>query len=196
MEKDSYHHGDLHNKILKHAIIKIEEVGIDKLSIREIARDLGISKNAPYRHFKSKGELLAAIANFGFLKITKMMSSVADEKNTCRENIYNMGFKYIEFSRQYPSIYQIMFKMTHTNEKYNPEYEKNGKESFMVLFNQISTGIENGEFKGQDPIESALSVWAYIHGCSSFYIDKINLPFEIQSDGESIFKDDILFEGL
>ena len=57
-----YHHGDLHQEILCAACELIEENNIASLSLREIAKKVGVSHTAPYRHFKDKESLLAGIA--------------------------------------------------------------------------------------------------------------------------------------
>lgn len=196
MGKETYHHGNLKNKLLELAIIKIEELGIEKLSIRDLARDIGISKNAPYRHFKSKDILLEAIADFGFRKLAKMMSDAIDENESCKENIKNIGFKYLNFSREHPNIYKVMFFNNWTSPSCNPIYDQNGKNAFMVLMDQVKTGIEKGELKSKDPVKASMTVWAYIHGCASFYIDKINLPFDIKLEEESFIQTEVLFNGL
>lgn len=196
MNKESYHHGNLKSKLLELAIIKIEEFGAENLSIRDLARDIGISKNAPYRHFKNKDMLLEAIADFGFCKLTEMMNSAIAEGGSCKENIKNIGFKYLDFSREHPNIYKVMFFNNWKAPSYNPIYDQNGKDAFMVLMDQIKSGIERGELKSKDPIKASMTVWAYIHGCASFYIDKINLPFDIKLEEESFIQTEVLFNGL
>ncbi len=195
MEKDSYHHKDIKNRLLSLAIDKLEDIGIDKLSIRQLARELGISKNAPYRHFKSKAELLAAVANFGFLKLTDMMSDLENDDNDFKDNLEHMGNGYIEFGRLFPSIYKIMFIMT-SKEVFFKRYNDNATKAFMVLLDHITLGINSGVLNNKDPYQTALSVWAYIHGCATFHIDKIGIPFNLNKGSGDIFNIDILMERL
>ena len=65
-ENDRYHHGNLKLALLDAAIAQIKEVGIEKLSLRGIARTVGVSQTAPYRHFKDKNQLLADVAAQAF----------------------------------------------------------------------------------------------------------------------------------
>ncbi|GAA4886521.1 TetR/AcrR family transcriptional regulator [Ferrimonas pelagia] len=60
-----YHHGNLHQALIARAIELISEGGVESVSLRSIARDLGVSHAAPTRHFRSKGDLLLAIAAEG-----------------------------------------------------------------------------------------------------------------------------------
>lgn len=61
-KQQQYHHGDLKAAILKRSAEIISTEGIEALSLRAVARDLGVSHGAPNRHFKSKSELLSALA--------------------------------------------------------------------------------------------------------------------------------------
>ena len=61
-----YHHGDLHEQILCAACELLEENNISSLSLRAVAKKVGVSHTAPYRHFKDKESLLAGIAALGY----------------------------------------------------------------------------------------------------------------------------------
>ena len=61
----NYHHGNLRAELLEAAINQLRNAEIEELSLRALARDLGVSQTAPYRHFADKGELLAAMAARG-----------------------------------------------------------------------------------------------------------------------------------
>ena len=62
MTEKPYHHGDLRRALIDQAAVVIEQEGIEALTLRGLARDLGVSHGAPNRHFRNKGELLAALA--------------------------------------------------------------------------------------------------------------------------------------
>jgi len=62
----NYHHGNLRAELLEAAINQLRNAEVEELSLRALARDLGVSQTAPYRHFSDKGELLAAMAARGY----------------------------------------------------------------------------------------------------------------------------------
>src|SRR5271163_3285812 len=64
-----YHHGNLRESLVAAAIQLIAEVGPAGFNLREVARRAGVSHNAPYRHFRDKGELLAEVAAEGFREL-------------------------------------------------------------------------------------------------------------------------------
>lgn len=67
--KENYHHGDLRQAIVEEALAWIDKENIVSLSLRGIARRIGVSHNAPYRHFPDKESLLVAIAETGFTQL-------------------------------------------------------------------------------------------------------------------------------
>ena len=66
MEARAYHHGNLRSALLDRAEHTVRERGVHALSLRELARDVGVSHGAPRRHFPDRGALLDALAESGF----------------------------------------------------------------------------------------------------------------------------------
>ena len=91
-----YHHGNLQQDILTRAAEIIDTQGLEALTLRGIARDLGVSHAAPNRHFKNKAALLAALATDGWLKIRSATLAAADATNSTdasvRLNAMGQGF--------------------------------------------------------------------------------------------------------
>ena len=65
----SYHHGDLRSAAVAEGLRLLQEREADSLSLREIARNVGVSATALYRHFPDRASLLAALANAGYAKL-------------------------------------------------------------------------------------------------------------------------------
>lgn len=87
VQKKSYHHGNLAEAVLLRAAEVIDEHGIEVLSLRSIARDLGVSHSAPNRHFKSKASLLSALALDGWLKVRDATLAAAEETGSANPHI-------------------------------------------------------------------------------------------------------------
>ncbi len=62
----NYHHGNLRQELMNRAEQHLLESGSNELSLRALAREIGVSQTAPYRHFRDKNALLAALATEGF----------------------------------------------------------------------------------------------------------------------------------
>ncbi len=105
--KDHYHHGDLRAAVLKRAAEVIEAEGIEAMSLRRIARDLGVSHGAPNRHFKTKADLLAALATDAWLK---MQAATIEAAETCgspdpRIQLHAMGCAYMRWALNNRSLF-------------------------------------------------------------------------------------------
>ena len=74
----SYHHGNLKQALLEASLDLIRKAGAGAFTLREVARRAGVSHNAPYRHFRDKEELLAALAAEGFDRLTAAMTKAAE----------------------------------------------------------------------------------------------------------------------
>jgi AcrR family transcriptional regulator len=95
-----YHHGDLKAAILKRAAEVIEAQGIEALTLRGIARDLSVSHGAPNRHFKTKSDLLAALATDGWEQITRATLRAAEhvQPQTPRHRLNAMGRGFLSWA--------------------------------------------------------------------------------------------------
>ena len=82
MTTKSYHHGDLRRALIEQAALVIDSQGIEALSLRGLARDLGVSHGAPNRHFRNKGELLAALATEAYLQVNRATQEAAEASDS------------------------------------------------------------------------------------------------------------------
>ncbi|MGA7531377.1 MAG: TetR/AcrR family transcriptional regulator [Pseudolabrys sp.] len=104
-----YHHGDLRRAIVKAALEILRETQILEFSLRELARQAGVSHNAPYKHFADKRELLAAVSAAGFEMLTKRMTREIAGLGNAREQLFAMLRAYIDHGVENPALYSLMF---------------------------------------------------------------------------------------
>ncbi|MCB1684347.1 MAG: helix-turn-helix transcriptional regulator, partial [Pseudomonadales bacterium] len=105
---DSYHHGDLAVTLMDLALARISAEGTERLSLRGLAREAGVSPAAPYRHFPSKRCLLAALATRGFRELLSRVQAHERLSEDLEERLLNLGRAYIGFALDRPTTYQIM----------------------------------------------------------------------------------------
>src|SRR5690554_7435538 len=84
---NTYHHGNLREELLHKAISIIREKGVEKLSLRALARDVGVSQTAPYRHFTDKNELLAELATLALEELANEFLASITLGKSAPENI-------------------------------------------------------------------------------------------------------------
>lgn len=102
----TYHHGNLKQALLDRAAEVIAEQGIEALSLRGLARDVGVSHAAPARHFRDKKALLSALANEGYLRFSAYVTDAAEKAGADPVARYNaMGRSVIRFALTYPAYF-------------------------------------------------------------------------------------------
>ena len=105
----TYHHGNLRKVLLDRAAAVIAEQGIEALSLRALARDIGVSHAAPARHFRDKADLLRALATEGNHRLLDYVLAAADAAGTDPLVRYNaLGQAYVRFSLEFPASYRTI----------------------------------------------------------------------------------------
>jgi AcrR family transcriptional regulator len=172
MDKSSrYHHGNLRQTLIDIACAHIREKGVDGLSLRAIAKEAGVSANAPYRHFSDKRALLVAIAIEGFEELKARMEIVEAQSSDILEEFKMKGLAYVLFAGDHPEKYKLMFGPAITDRMNDEALMNAAGNSYERLLISISRGIEKGIFKNQPVQQLADPVWAMMHGISSLLID-------------------------
>ena len=121
-DKNSYHHGDLRQALLDRAAEVIDEVGVEALSLRGLARDLGVSHGAPNRHFKNKAELLTRLATYAYEEINHATLSAAESAGEDTWVALNaMGRGYLKWALMHPALFRVVM---------NPNVSRYINESF------------------------------------------------------------------
>ena len=181
-KKDTYHHGDLRQQIIDEALTWVERENIVSLSLRGIARRLGVSHNAPYRHFPDKESLLVAIAETGFRQLCRALQQALEcNSEDPQKRLEAIGVAYIRYAVANSAYYRVMFSDRQLICGQYPELEQISQAAFTVLLDAIEAGQKSQVFIPQDPLQLARICWSMTHGVSMLAIDK---QFSLSDDGE------------
>ena len=131
--------------------------------------------NAPYRHFRDKDELLAAVAVQGFERLNAAMKRSAASGKTPRERFRLCGRGYLSFALRWPQHFLVMFDLPSARDKY-PEYAAAGEEAFATLMKFVVECQEAGALAGGDPVPLAFMAWSMVHGIAKLELSS-HLPF-------------------
>lgn len=139
----------------------LEQHGEADLGLRDLARAVGVSSAAPYRHFDSRAALLEALAVTGFQRFTARMESVAASQPD--DPMAAMGKTYVVFALQNPNLFRLMF---------SPQLRKDGRPglrmaadaAFDTLRHVVGGDAEGGRIR-------ALAAWAKVHGLAVLLLD-------------------------
>ncbi|MBE9140188.1 TetR/AcrR family transcriptional regulator [Nodosilinea sp. LEGE 07088] len=172
-KKTTYHHGDLRQALVDGAIAMIAEQDIGRLSLREVARRVGVSHAAPYRHFQDREELLAAVGEEGFIGLTQAMETgQAQAAADPLERLRATGVAYVQFAVTHPSHYRVMFGSFGAEHCPHPQRAQVGWQAFQVLLTSIEAGQQAGVLRTGDAMQLAWVAWSTVHGLAMLLIDK------------------------
>ena len=108
-ERSTYHHRDARNALLRAAADLLEASGAAGLSLRQVAEQAGLSRQAPYNHFAGKETLLAELVRDGFERLGREMA-VAEQANAAPVVKLQMaGDSYTAFAQGAPVLFRLMF---------------------------------------------------------------------------------------
>src|SRR5918992_2244206 len=108
-----YHHGDLRTALLDRAEQTVREKGVDALSLRELARDIGVSHAAPSRHFKDKQTLLDALALAGFERLNGELERAYAKEGEVSERMRAVAHAYADFAIGNAALLELMYTRKH-----------------------------------------------------------------------------------
>ncbi|MCX2976595.1 TetR/AcrR family transcriptional regulator [Candidatus Marimicrobium litorale] len=169
----NYHHGNLRAELLEAAINQLRNAEVEELSLRALARDLGVSQTAPYRHFSDKGELLAAMAARGY---RDLLTALQRSSETCNglpgEQLIAFAHAYVNYAAANPQLFKLIFgPATQPAEKY-PELRAASRDTLRLVQDILQQGIDAGAFQqGENAAYLANAGWSGIHGLATLLID-------------------------
>jgi len=158
-----YHHGDLRRQLIAVGEEVLAERGLAALSLREVARRLGVSHNAPFKHFSSREALLAAMAEQGFEDLAERQARAAAEG--ADQVMLGRGLVYVMFALERPALFRLMF---------GGEVDRT---RFPALAERAETSLRQvtrhmGEAFGEEAVgDVTLSAWAFVHGLANLLLD-------------------------
>lgn len=146
---DTYHHGDLRNALIERSIEIMDKEGLEKLSLRGLARDLNVSHAAPLRHFASKAELLREIAHTGVERLIVASKSAEDLKPGL-DRLRQTMKGYIQWATENAAYHHILRNpdvMRHASDDL-----KNSVDKFASMqWEDITAAQKNGWRQDEDP---------------------------------------------
>lgn len=157
--RDSYHHGDLRSALIREGTRLLEERGLEDFSLRNVAREIGVSPSAPYRHFPDRQALLRAIATAGYREL-------AGELASARLNAPKTARHLARFAANHPGWWDVM-----VGERSEDEGEL--EEARAELLAELVGAVER-DAASKDPeaaIRQAVAIWAVVVGTARLKAD-------------------------
>lgn len=163
----------LRARLIDGAMVLLEREGAEAITLRSLAAAVGVSHMAPYRHFRDKEALLAALAERGFVALGESMQAAGARRAAAgaipRDAFLGFGLAYLDFARTRPQIYRLMFGPALAGKAGHPGLEAAGAATFGGLAQAVGRVLAP-----DDPIEvetHAMATWAMVHGLAMLMLD-------------------------
>lgn len=163
-ESARYHHGDLRRSLIAGGLVLLEERGAAALGLREIARLVGVSAAAPYRHFADRKALLEAVAAEGFRQFTAAMQQAAEGKPEA-EQLAVMAFAYVRFALDQPALFRLMFS-SELHPYRDPDLRAQADAAYATI--AVAAAREDKSAPG----EVAVMCWSFVHGLAMLVLEE------------------------
>lgn len=166
----AYHHGDLKVALVDAAVAIVRKHGSEALTLREVARSVGVSQAAPYRHFKDRRELVAAVAERGFVRLQEAMLAGIQAAEG-RLGLRNVAEAYVRFGLGNPAEYRVMFGPEVAVTDDLPSLRDTGRSVLGFVAEGITQLQSAGLVRMGDAWLIAIAIWSTLHGVVMLSLD-------------------------
>lgn len=160
---------NLKQRILSAARECFRAGGVDGVSMRRVARRVGVSATAIYRYYRDKDELLEAVTEEGFARFEEYLRRAAGA--TPLERLRSIVLAYVDFAIDHPNHYDFIFVAARANTRQFPrDFDERRSVTFELVREQVAEGMECGQLAPDDAPEATLTIWATLHGFAALYL--------------------------
>ncbi|SHH94643.1 transcriptional regulator, TetR family [Sporobacter termitidis DSM 10068] len=173
----NYHHGDLKGELIREGLKILDTEGYDGLSLRKVAKACNVSQTAPYRHFKSKDELIGAITLQAMqLFNASLRAAVSMYPGDARRQLKEMGVAYVRFFRENPDYLRLLFfsnirekldkaVLEEWDRQFNGEY--GDEHPYKTFYEAVARYKKDCTEEAMTQDELVLLCWGLVHGLSA-----------------------------
>jgi AcrR family transcriptional regulator len=183
VKRERYHHGNLQPTLVKAALALVEKRGAEGWTLREVARRAGVSHAAPYRHFRNKEALLAAVAEEGWKALgEKIAAAQAKAGKDEIEQLEVYAGVLLAFAMEKPARYRVMLGPSSPPRDAYPSLANVS----VGLYQQLLAGVERAQRAGRIRTElsaglATITLWTALHGFVDLFLNHQLQAFEARS---------------
>ncbi|HEY0345085.1 MAG TPA: TetR/AcrR family transcriptional regulator [Solirubrobacteraceae bacterium] len=166
MTLQRYHHGNLRSALLERASQTVDERGAQALSLRELAREIGVSHAAPRRHFPDRQALLDALAEDGFERLGEELRGAVQRAGAAFDGrLHALAQAYIGFATRHAALLELMF--AGKQRAGADRVRETADRAFAVPMAVIAEAQAAGELAPGDPGRVAIAAFATMQGLAT-----------------------------
>jgi AcrR family transcriptional regulator len=168
-----YHHGDLKAALIDGAVALIVERGVRHFSVAELSRRLGVTVAAPYRHFASRDELLAAVAVRALRAFADALAAQSADTDSPEQRLAAMADGYVRFAAEQPALFGVVFGVGLDRKERHPELREAYEDVESMLAAYVAE-LCPGDPDGAEQLADAIEATA--HGYAALLTDQPGPP--------------------
>jgi len=159
----AYHHGDLRQALIASAVEAIAESGPATLSLRDLARRVGVSHAAPVHHFGDKAGLLTAVATEGYRLFGEALRAAGPD-------LLDLGVAYVGFAIEHRAYFEVMFR---------PDLYRADDPALVAARARAGESLSAAV---ADRDADRLAAWSIVHGLATLWLSGSLPPAAYQGD--------------
>ena len=158
-----YHHGDLRAALVAEGLKLVESAGAEAISLREVARAVGVSATSVYRHFPDKRALMTALAQEGVRRLGEAQQAAALGAGGGTDAFSAVGCAYVRFALANPGLFRLTFTYP------GIDVGDPTSDAAASLLHDHALALAHGDQRQARIV--ALRAWALVHGLALLMLD-------------------------
>lgn len=169
--RGDYHHGNLREALIEAAMSMIAERGLAGFALAELARALGVSTSAPYKHFRDRTAVIAEVARRGFVQLAADLEAARGAAGTDPINaLERCAQAHLAFASHDPPVYAAMFEATFPRGEYQ-DVVRAREAAFGVIRAAAQVAVSRSTSPDRPPVHMvALHIWTMTHGIADMFV--------------------------
>ena len=191
----AYHHGNLRESLIEEARRVIEQGGTQALTLRDLGERLGVSRTAPYRHFRDRKALLSAVAQRSATDFCQVLLLARLGAGNALARLQAMGQAFLLFAHDDSCGYRLMFQEPELLQEPEAELKQTMNQAFDELRLMVEECQREGVLKAEEPRLMSTYIWSVMHGIATLAMDQ---RLHAQTDSKVLgdYAQRMLFEGI
>jgi AcrR family transcriptional regulator len=161
MKEDGFHHGNLRSALIDAGLRSVEARGAGEVSLRDLAREVGVSPTAAYRHFADKDALFAAIADRGFHALAEASAAAVGVPDP-HQRLFALSRAYTGFAADHPQLYRLMFAEPLDMGRV-AELSEGSSDAYRPMRDAVTAALGKGADEGE-VTDAIVRLWSVLHG--------------------------------
>jgi AcrR family transcriptional regulator len=173
-----YHHGDLRNALVEAGLKLLEarapDSAQDDLGLREVAREVGVSATAIYRHFPDKQALKVALAAEGLAQLAQRQQRASAQAGGGTAGFLASGLSYVHFAAEHPVLFRLVFSLAQPTDLLDASPDQ--VSAAMRGLREDIARLLPPSWPAARRKATALHAWALVHGLAMLVLDQQIAP--------------------